>query len=245
MPRYKISVEYKGTNYVGWQNQDNGISIQSLIEEALNSLTLEKSKVFGAGRTDAGVHAIKQIAHFDIKKNFSEKSIKDGLNQHLRPNLISITEANKVPNTFHARFSAKQRYYKYVIINRRAPLTLENELAWIVYKKLNIKNMQEASKYFLGKHNFEAFRSINCQSKSPIKTIDYIEVKEEKNKIIIEVKAKSFLHSQVRIIAGTLVEVGKGKIKPNEIKDIITEGKRKESGPTAPALGLYLVSVSY
>ena len=245
MPRYKIIIEYKGTNYVGWQRQDNGPSIQSEIENSIKKLVGKKIEVFGAGRTDAGVHALKQIAHFDLEKFFPVDVIRDGLNQYLRPQAISIIKAEKVSENFHARFNAKQRYYSYIIINRRSPLTIERNRAWVVHKKLNVILMQQAIKLFIGKHNFNAFRSVNCQSETSFKTIDYAEVKENNKKIIIDVKAKSFLHSQVRIMVGTIVYVGEGKIKFDQITSIIRSGDRKKAGPTAPAEGLYLKDIIY
>ena len=244
MPRYKIVIEYDGTSYVGWQKQDNGSSIQESIEKAVYKLSGEKINLFGAGRTDAGVHALSQIAHFDLKKKFNADNIRDGLNQHLKPSMIVILDAKKVSLDFHSRFSATRRTYKYIIINRRAPLTLQKNRSWCVFKKLDVEKMILESKYFLGRNNLEAFRSINCQSKSSIKTIDKIEIKKKKEEISIEISARSFLHSQVRIMVGTLVEIGKGKIKKS-IKEIIREKKRSEAGITAPASGLYLTKVRY
>ena len=245
MNRYKIIIEYKGTNFVGWQKQDNGLSIQKVIEKSIKELTKEDVQIFGAGRTDAGVHALGQVAHFDLVKDFSVDSIRDGLNKYLRYYLISIIEASKVEDDFHARFSAKKREYLYKIINRRAPLTVDRNLAWVLHKQLDIKKMQDAAVFFIGQHNLNAFRSVNCQSKTTIKTIDKIEIISKQNTISIIVQAKSFLHSQVRIMVGTLVYVGEGKIDPNEILTIIKIAKRENAGPTAPAEGLYLTSVIY
>jgi len=245
MFRYKIIIEYNGTKYVGWQRQENGPSIQSALETAIHKQTGEKIEVFGAGRTDAGVHSLGQVAHFDLPKPMSADSIRDGLNQHLRPQPIAIIDVNQVDNSFHARFSAKQRHYSYEIVNRRAPLTIERELAWIIHKNLNISLMQDAAKFFIGKHDLNAFRSINCQSETSIKTIDDVTVQKQNQKITIDAKAKSFLHSQVRIMVGTLVYVGIKKIEPQQIKLILENTDRKEAGPTAPAHGLYLRSVFY
>ena len=245
MNKYKITLEYDGTNYVGWQRQENGNSIQAAIEKAIEKLTLEKAVVFGAGRTDAGVHAKGQVAHFDIKKNFTIDNIRDGLNQHLRPQPISIIKVEKVTEEFHARFSANYRIYEYLIVNRRSPLTIEKNRAWIVFKKLNLDKMQKESSYFIGKHDFNAFRSINCQSSSSIKTIDSFDTHVQDENIRIKVKAKSFLHSQVRIMVGTLVDIGKGKISSISIKDIINNKDRNKAGVTAPACGLYLIEVGY
>ncbi len=244
MNKFKITVEYDGSNFVGWQKQENGKSIQESIEKALLKLTGEKVTLFGAGRTDAGVHALGQVAHFEIQKKFNIDNIRDGLNQYLRSLPISILETEQVENTFHARFSANERIYEYIITNRRAPLTLDINKSWAVYKKLNLKKMKLESKFFLGKHNLEAFRSVDCQASSPVKTINDIKISQNGNNIIIKVLAKSFLHSQVRIMVGTLVEIGKGKITKS-LKEIIESKDRSQAGVTAPACGLYLLKVCY
>ena len=244
MNKFKLLIEYDGTNYVGWQKQENGNSIQGEIEKALLKLTGEKIILFGAGRTDAGVHALGQVAHFDLKKEFKAANIRDGLNQHLRPQPIAILKADKTKDNFHSRFGAKQRTYKYVITNRRAPLAINQNKAWIVFKNLDLDKMYSESKYFIGKHNLQAFRSVNCQSRSAIKTIDNVEIFHKKDKILINVSAKSFLHSQVRIMVGTLIDIGKGKIN-NTVKKIIEDQIRSQAGITAPACGLYLIKVDY
>jgi len=244
MPKFKIIIEYDGTNYVGWQRQDNGPSIQAAIEKAVNQLTGEKISLFGAGRTDAGVHALGQVAHFDLKKNFTIENIRDGINQYLRPQPIAVLFAKKVEEDFHARFSAKKRTYEYIITNRRAPLTINKNKSWGIFKNLDVQKMISESKYFLGKHNLESFRSINCQANSAEKTIDIIQIKEKEKNIIITISAQSFLHSQVRIMVGTLVEIGKGKIKKS-IKEIIENKERFQAGVTAPAYGLYLLKIDY
>jgi len=244
MNKYKIIIEYDGTNYVGWQKQENGNSIQQILEDSIEKLTAERASLYGAGRTDAGVHACGQVAHFEIKKKIEINKIRDGLNQHLRPNPIAVLNVEKVDETFHARFSAKLRCYKYRIINRRPPLTIDRNRAWAVYKKLNINKIVDESKSFVGKHNLAAFRSINCQSKTSIKTIESIDVNYKNNELKIYVSAKSFLHSQVRIMVGTLIEIGKGKIKVS-IADIIKSKERSCAGMTAPAHGLYLTKVDY
>ena len=245
MHKYKITIEYDGTDFVGWQKQENGLSIQSSIENAINKTTSETVNVFGAGRTDSGVHAKNQVAHFELSKKISLDSIRDGINQHLRPLSIAILDAQKVNDDFHARFSAKLRTYEYLIINRRAPLTFNKHLAWGVFKKININEMKEAALNFVGKHDFNSFRSIDCQATSSIKTIQSCTIEKNEPYIVINVAAKSFLHSQVRIMAGTLVDVGKGKISPINIKKIIESKDRSRAGATAPALGLYLIKVEY
>ncbi len=244
MPNYKIILEYEGTKFVGWQQQENGNSIQGAVQDALFKLSGNKTNVFGAGRTDAGVHAYAQVASFKLEKEIDTDVIRDGLNQHLRPNLISILVAEKVDDEFHARFSAKKRLYEYRIVNRRPPLTINANRAWCVHKKLNFEEMKIQSSFFIGKYDLNAFRSSDCQSKSTIKTIDNFEIKQNDENIIITVSAKSFLHSQVRIMVGTLVDIGKGNINKT-IEAIINSKKRESAGQTAPAKGLYLKRIEY
>ena len=244
MPNYKITVEYDGTNFVGWQQQANGASVQSSLQDSVFKLSGEKVVVYGAGRTDAGVHAYGQVASFVISKKISTDVIRDGLNQHLRPLMISVLKAEEVDNDFHARFSAKKRWYVYKIINRRSPLTIEANRAWCVHKILDTKKMQNESASFLGKHDLNAFRSAHCQSKSSIRTIDDIIINIKNESIFIEVVAKSFLHSQVRIMVGTLVDIAKGNINTS-ILEIINSKNREVAGQTAPANGLYLKKIAY
>ena len=244
MYNYKITVEYDGTNFVGWQQQANGLSIQSSLQDSLFKLSGEKVVVYGAGRTDAGVHAYGQVASFSISKKISTDVIRDGLNQHLRPLMISVQKAEFVQDDFHARFSAKRRWYVYKIINRRSPLTIEANKAWCVYKKLNIDKIKTESASFVGKHDLNAFRSANCQSNTSIKTIDSINVDNKEDKILIEISARSFLHSQVRIMVGTLVDIAKGNLT-DSISQIINSRKRDLAGQTAPACGLYLKKIEY
>ena len=244
MHNYKIIIEYDGTNFVGWQQQDNGKSIQSSIQEALVKLTGEKVTIFGAGRTDAGVHAYGQVASFNLNKKIETNVIRDGLNQHLRPLPIAVQKAQIVDENFHARFSAKKRWYQYKIINRRPPLTIDLNRAWCVYKNLDIEKMKIESSAFLGKHDLNAFRSAHCQSKNSVKTIDSVSIKNKGEEIIFEVSAKSFLHSQVRIMIGTLVDIAKGNINETVV-DIINSKQREIAGQTAPAHGLYLKKIEY
>ena len=244
MHNYKIVIEYDGTNFVGWQQQENGQSIQSALQEALVKLSNEKVIIFGAGRTDAGVHAYGQVASFNLNKKIETDVIRDGLNQHLRPHPIAVQNAEIVDDNFHARFSAKKRWYEYKIINRRPPLTIDLNRAWCVYKKLDIEKMKSESLSFLGKHDLNAFRSAHCQSKNSMKTIDSVSIKNIDEQIIIEVSAKSFLHSQVRIMIGTLVDIAKGNINKT-VLDIINSKQRDIAGQTAPANGLYLKKVEY
>jgi tRNA pseudouridine38-40 synthase len=245
MVRYKITIEYDGTDFVGWQKQENGLSIQSSLEVAIKKMTSETVSVFGAGRTDSGVHAKGQVAHFELSKNIPLDNIRDGINQHLRPLPIAILDVKEVNNDFHARFSAKIRTYEYLIINRSGTLTFNNHLMWGAFTKLNIDAMKEAALIFVGKHDFNAFRSIDCQSSSSIKTIQSCSIETNDQHITLNVSAKSFLHSQVRIMAGTLVEAGKGKFNSSDVKDIIKSRDRSKAGATAPAHGLYLLKVGY
>ena len=244
MHNYKIIIEYDGTNFVGWQQQENGKSIQSSIQEALVKLSGEKVIIFGAGRTDAGVHAYGQVASFNLNKKIKTDVMRDGLNQHLRPLPIAVQQAELVEDDFHARFSAKKRWYEYKIINRRPPLTIDVNRAWCVFKNLDIEKMKSESFSFLGKNDLNAFRSAHCQSKSSIKTIDSISIINKDEQIVIEVSAKSFLHSQVRIMVGTLVDIAKGNINKT-VLDIINSKQREVAGQTAPAQGLYLKKIEY
>ena len=244
MYNYKIVIEYDGTNFVGWQQQENGQSIQSALQEALIKLSSEKVTIFGAGRTDAGVHAYGQVASFSLSKKIETDVIRDGLNQHLRPQHIAIQKAEFVEDDFHARFSAKKRWYEYKIINRRPPLTIDVNRAWCVYKNLDIEKMKSESFSFLGKHDLNSFRSAHCQSKNSTKTIDSVSINNKDEQIIIEISAKSFLHSQVRIMVGTLVDIAKGNINKTII-DIINSKNREVAGQTAPANGLYLKKIDY
>ena len=244
MHNYKITIEYDGTNFVGWQRQENGISIQQLIEESIQKLVNKTTNIFGAGRTDAGVHAKGQVASFELENELDTDTIRDGLNHHLRPYPVAVLLTEKVGNDFNARFSAKLRFYEYRVINRRPPLTLENNRVWCVHKTINIEKIIDESKNFIGKHDLSAFRSINCQSKSAIKSIRSFDIKTKKDEIFFNISAKSFLHSQVRIMIGTLIDIGLGKIsKP--ISEIISLKKREYAGVTAPPHGLYLTKVEY
>ena len=244
MHNYKITIEYEGTNFVGWQRQENGLSIQQLIEESIEKLVNKKITIFGAGRTDAGVHAKGQVASFGLNDSIDTGTIRDGLNHYLRPHPVAILSTEKVDNDFNARFSAKIRFYEYRVINRRSPLTLENNRVWCVHKKIDLQKIIEQSEKFLGKHDLSAFRSINCQSKSSIKSIKSINIKTKKDEIFFTISAKSFLHSQVRIMVGTLIDIGLGKISKS-ISEIISLKKRDYAGVTAPPYGLYLMKVEY
>lgn len=245
MQRYKIKIEYDGTPFVGWQKQAISPSIQEVIETAIQKMIGSEIVLFGAGRTDAGVHATGQVAHFDIRKNFPMDEILGALNHYVKPFPISILSVEEVDNEFHARFSAKSRTYIYKIFNRKAPLALENGRAWHVKEDLDVKSMQEAANYLIGKHDFSSFRSAQCQSKNPIKTIDAIELTKKGEGIQMRIQAPSFLHNQVRIIIGNLRKVGNGSFRPLQIKEILEAKDRTKAAETAPPDGLYLVEVKY
>lgn len=247
--RFAITIEYDGSNLVGWQRQTNGLSVQEVLENALFELTGEKKTIQGAGRTDAGVHALGQVAHFDLKKTMTMDAIRDGLNFHIKKIYkkikVSVLATKKVTKDFHARFSAKQKTYVYKILDRRPPPAIEKKRVWHVRKKLDDKTMKEAAKILVGRHDFTSFRSTECQAKSPLKTIDSIKISRIGEEIQIWTKARSFLHNQVRIIVGTLVLVGRKKWEEKNIGEALKSKKRAAAGQTAPAEGLYLHSVKY
>ncbi|MGI9480883.1 MAG: tRNA pseudouridine(38-40) synthase TruA [Hyphomicrobiales bacterium] len=245
MYRYRITIEYDGTPFVGWQMQDNGSSVQGALMDALGKLTGEETQVYGAGRTDAGVHAMGQVAHFDLSKDWATDKLRDGLNFHLKPLPVAVLEAAAVNDEFHARFSATGRHYLYRYITRRAPLTLQRERAWRRPKPLNVKAMNEAAQLLAGKHNFTTFRSVHCQAKSPVKTIDAAAVVNDGDEIRFTVSARSFLHNQVRSFAGSLEHVGTGKWTVDDFRNALMAADRTACGPVAPPEGLYLVKVDY
>lgn len=245
MPRYKLTIEYDGTGLVGWQKQENGPSVQQFLEEAIEALTQERIETVGSGRTDAGVHALGQVVHFDLEKNFEEHNIRDGLNHHLKKNNISVISAEIVDGEFHARFDAKKRKYLYRILPRKSPPALRKGKVWHVYQPIDIQAMEEASKCLIGKHDFTSFRATVCQAKSPVKTLDKIEIEQKDDEIHVTVEARSFLHHMVRNIVGTLVQVGIGKWQPDDVKKALEAKDRSAAGLNAPAEGLYFVEVKY
>ena len=244
MITYQIIVEYLGTNFVGWQIQRNGLSVQEVIEKVLSKLLKEKIRIIGSGRTDAGVHARGQVANFELEQHFDTDTIRDGINHYLRPQPISILHAEEVDKDFNSRFSAKLRWYEYKILNRRSPITLEQNKVWCVHKKIDAEKITKQSQQFIGKFDLSAFRSINCQSKSPIKSINSLDINFNHDEINFLISAKSFLHSQVRIMVGTLVDIGLSKIEKS-ISEIIQSKKREFAGVTAPPEGLYLLKIDY
>lgn len=245
MPRYKLTIEYDGTPFVGWQVQENGPSIAAAIEAAFTKFAGEAPKVFGAGRTDAGVHALGQVAHVDLAKEWDTDTIRDALNAHLRPAPIAILRTEPVAPDFDARFSARARHYLYRIINRRADLALDRERAWRIAKPIDSAAMHEAAGRLVGKHDFTTFRSAECQAKSPVKTLDVLEVARAGEEVRITASARSFLHHQVRSMVGSLALVGEGKWSADDLAAALAARDRTACGPVAPACGLYLVRIDY
>lgn len=248
--RYKITIEYDGTNILGWQRQIDGPSVQEYLENAVSLLqnnTKELVQIQGAGRTDAGVHALAQVAHFDLERNIECWKLRDAINFHLREQNapVVVLKVEKASQEFNARFSAQGRGYIYKILNRRAPSILEQNRVWWVPVELDVEKMRQGAKYLLGNHDFSSFRAAACQAKSPIKTLDKIDIFQQGEEIIFEVEARSFLHHQVRNIVGTLKMVGDGHLQPDDVKKILEAKDRKAAGPTAPACGLYLSKVWY
>lgn len=245
MPRYRIMVEYDGRGFVGWQHQENGPSVQAALEEAIFRYCQEKPRVFGAGRTDAGVHALGQVAHFDLSRDAKPDTVRDALNFHLRPAMVSVLAAEIAPESFHARLSAKERAYLYRIVNRRAPLALEQGRAWHIVAPLDHEAMHRAAQHLVGRHDFTTFRASVCQAKSPIKTLDVLSVDRDGDEIRLTARARSFLHHQVRNIAGTLSLVGEGRWTDADVAAALAARDRAKGGPTAPPDGLYLTEVVY
>ncbi len=249
MPRYKLTIEYNGTNFIGWQKQKKGFSVQGTIEKAAKNFLQNEVELTVAGRTDAGVHADAQVAHLDIFKKLKIKNILFGLNFYLSKEKfgedVSIKKVNKVDANFNARFAAKKKIYKYKIYNNESRSPMHAYNTWWVSQKLNIVDMKKASKYLLGNHDFSSFRASGCQSLSPIKTLDKIAIIKKKNIITLTFTARSFLYNQVRIMTGTLKDVGSGLIKPKALKKILQKKKRASSGITAPSKGLTLHKVYY
>jgi tRNA pseudouridine38-40 synthase len=245
MPRYKLTIEYDGRPFCGWQIQDNQSSVQGALEDAARALCGEDVRVHGAGRTDAGVHALGQVAHLDLPKDFRADVVRDGLNAHLRPHPIGVLSAEIVSDDFEARFSARKRHYLYRIVNRRADLTLDLGHAWRVPKPLDTDAMHEAAQTLIGKHDFTTFRHTECQAKSPDKTLDALDVTRDGDNVSITTSARSFLHSQVRSMVGSLVWVGEGRWSAPDLKAALDARDRSACGPVAPPDGLFLVRVDY
>lgn len=252
MPRYKLFVEYEGTGLAGWQLQNHQYSVQEAIQVALFKATGEEVEVFGSGRTDAGVHAIGQVAHCDVTAVWEPFRLKEAVNFYLRqdeklpvPKQVAILAAENASAEFNARFDAVKRHYLYRIINRREHLALEQDRAWHVVEKLDAEKMHNAAQILVGQHDFTSFRSTECQAKTPVKTLDKIEITQHEEAIEIRVSARSFLHHQVRNIAGTMRLIGNGKWQEKHLRAALDAKNRSAAGETAPACGLYLVKVDY
>lgn len=245
MPRYKLTIEYDGTPFVGWQRQAEDRSVQIAIEDAIEGFSGERRTIGVAGRTDAGVHALGQVAHMDLEKSWPTDTVRDAINAHLRPEPVAVLKAEMVDDGFDARFSAKGRHYLYRIINRRAPLTVDHDRAWQAMRPLDAGAMAEAAGGIIGTHDFTTFRSVDCQAKSPIRTLDRLTVERRDEAIDIRTSARSFLHNQVRSMVGSLKLVGEGKWAPSDMKEALDEQSRAACGPVAPACGLYLSAVDY
>lgn len=245
MPRYKLTIEYDGTGFVGWQRQANGPSIQEAIETALAAICGAEVSIRGAGRTDAGVHALGQVAHADLAREWRPDTVRNALNAHLRPKRIAIVQAESVADDFDARFSATRRHYLYRIINRRPPLTLEAGRAWLVKRTLDVEAMHDAAQVLVGRHDFSTFRDAECQAACPVRTLDRLDVAQVDDAIEIRASARSFLHHQVRSMVGSLENVGAGKWRAADLRDALQARDRSRCGAVAPAAGLYLVAVDY
>ena len=245
MTRYKLTLEYDGGGFVGWQRQDNGPSVQEALENAVKSFCGETVTSFAAGRTDAGVHALGQVAHVDLAKNTTADTVRDALNFHLKPAPIAVLKAETVGEDFHARFSAKARLYRYRIVNRRPPLALDRGHAWLVGGELDAAAMHDAAQALVGHHDFTSFRATLCQAKSPLKTLDVLDVRRAGEEILVSARAQSFLHHQVRNMVGTLKLVGEGKWTRADVAAALATRDRSAAGPTAPPEGLYLTEVWY
>ena len=245
MTRFKLTIEYDGGGFVGWQSQKNGPSVQQALEDAVFAFCGERVNAVGAGRTDAGVHALGQCVHVDLAREATPERVRDAVNFHLKPAPVAIVAAEVAPADFHARFSALRRRYLYRIVNRRAPLTLARGRAWLVMPPLDAAAMQGAARLLVGRHDFTSFRAIHCQSSSPVKTLDSLVVERDGEAIGIAATARSFLHHQVRNMVGTLKLVGEGKWGEADVSRALAARDRAAAGPTAPAEGLYLVGVDY
>jgi tRNA pseudouridine38-40 synthase len=245
MPRYKLTIEYDGTPFVGWQVQDNGTSVQGVVADAVFAFAGERTVVGGAGRTDAGVHALGQVAHVDLAKDWDADTVRDAVNAHLRPHPIAVLTAERVDGDFDARFSAIRRHYLYRIINRRADLALDQQRAWRVPRPLDSSAMHNAAQRLVGRHDFTTFRSTECQARSPVKTLDRLDVTRDGDEVRVIAMARSFLHNQVRSMVGSLIHVGEGKWSADDLAAALAARDRTACGQVAPPQGLYLVRVEY
>jgi len=245
MARYRLTVEYDGRPFVGWQRQDNGASVQGALEDAIEKFSSLRVTVTGAGRTDAGVHAKGQVAHFDLEKDFAPDKVRDALNHFLRPQPVVVLEAETVAGDFHARFSATKRHYLYRILNRRSPPAIDQGFVWHVSVPLNADAMHDAAQVLVGQHDFTTFRAAECQAQSPVKTLDRLAVSRQGEEIHIQAEARSFLHHQVRSFVGSLKLVGEGKWRASDLAEALEACDRSRCGPVSPSDGLYLMKVDY
>jgi tRNA pseudouridine38-40 synthase len=245
VPRYRITVEYDGGPFVGWQRQETGPSIQAALEDAIFAFTGERVHVQGAGRTDAGVHARGQVAHFDLARGQPLESVRGAMTFHLRPHPIVVPRVELAAADFHARFSAMWRRYRYRILNRRTPAALDRGQVWHVPVPLDAEAMADAASVLVGRHDFNSFRSVSCQAASSIKTLDRLAVQRDGEEIAVDVGARSFLHNQVRILVGTLQLVGRGQWSRSDVEAALAAADRRRAGPTAPPSGLCLMEVRY
>jgi tRNA pseudouridine38-40 synthase len=245
MPRYKLTIEYDGTSFFGWQKQVTQATVQGVLEAALQRLHAQDIVVHGAGRTDAGVHALEQVAHVDLPRTWDPFELRNAINGNVRPHRVSVLEVSEADSDFHARFSAKKRSYLYRILNRRAPPALDLGRVWHVPVQLDATLMHEAAQFLLGKHDFTTFRAADCQAASPVRTLDLFMVSRFGEEIEIRAGARSFLHHQVRSMVGSLKHVGEGKWPPVTLRKALEARDRAACGSVAPPQGLYLVSVSY
>lgn len=245
MPRYKIIVEYDGTPFVGWQLQAEGASVQGALETALARFTGEKPRVGAAGRTDSGVHALGQVAHFDLDRAWEPFRLREAMNFHLRPNTVAVLSCELAPPGFDARFSAVRRHYLYRLLVRRAPPALDRRRVWWIASPLDSDAMHAAGQRLLGRHDFTTFRAAACQAQSPVKTLDRLDVMRHGDSIDVHVSARSFLHNQVRSMVGTLKFVGDGRWTADDVSRALAAADRSRCGPVAPPDGLYLVAVDY
>ena len=245
MPRYKLTIEYDGAPFSGWQIQDGLLTVQGALTAAIEALTGEKSLVQGAGRTDAGVHARGQVAHVDLSRDWDTDTVRDALNAHLRPHPVAVLGAERAADDFNARSSARKRHYLYRIINRRADLTVDAGRAWRVPRPLDVTAMHAAAQRLIGKHDFTTFRSTECQANSPVKTLDALSVVRDGDAVNVTASARSFLHTQVRSMVGSLAMVGQGASSADDLAAALAARDRASCGPLAPPDGLYLMQVEY
>lgn len=245
MPRYRLSIEYDGRPFCGWQRQAHDLSVQQLLEDAITRFSGETVVTQAAGRTDAGVHALGQVVHFDLERDWDPFKVREALNYHTKPHPVAILTADRVDESFEARFSATARHYEYRILNRRARPGLDMGRVWHVPVPLDVEAMHAGAQLILGKHDFTTFRAAECQAKSPVKTLERFDVSRAGDEIAFRVSARSFLHHQVRSMVGTLKRVGEGAWPVSSVADALAARDRARCGPVAPATGLYLVAVDY